>query len=102
MPTDTETTTTAEVLTRLVRIEALLAGMAAQPVVRDWYTVDEFAAAVGLVPFTVREHCRLGRLDGVKKASGRGKHHAWVLSHAELLRYRREGLLPLPRLRLKG
>ena len=88
-----------ELDTRLGRIEeALLALRAAvldRATVREWYSVEEFAAAVGLAPFTCREHCRLGRLAASKKASGRGKHHAWVLSHDELLRYRQSGLLPL-------
>lgn len=86
-----------DVLARLARIEAVLLDLREQTVVRDWYSVEEFAEAVGLRPFTVREHCRLGRLNGVKKASGRGKHQAWALGHAELERYRREGLQASPR-----
>ncbi len=83
-----------DLLDRLGRIETLLAALVEREAVKDWYAVDEFAAAAGLRPFTVREHCRLGRLAGVKKACGRGKHLAWVLGHDELLRFRRHGLLP--------
>ena len=93
-----------ELRVRLERIERLLLDLAAQGVVRDWYTCDEFAAAVGMAPFTVREHCRLGRLNACKRSSGRGAHCSWVLSHEELERYRRQGLLPLrlEELRRKG
>ena len=41
------------------------------------------------------EYCRLGRNRAEKKkASGRGKHASWVISHDELLRFQRDGLLP--------
>lgn len=80
-----------EVLERLDRIERLLRE---QKAVRDYYSTAEFAEIARLAEFTVREHCRLGRLDARKKRSGRGRHSAWVLSHAELLRFQREGLLP--------
>jgi hypothetical protein len=51
------------------------------------------ARLVGKAEFTVREWCRLGRVNAEKRASGRGKFCAWVISHTELLRYRRQGLL---------
>ena len=47
--------------------------------------------------FTVRNYCRLRRIRGLKKGSGRGKYQSWIVSHAEIERVRREGLLP-PRL----
>ena len=75
----------------LERIEALIVE---QKAVKDWYTTEEFAALVGKAEFTVREWCRLGRVAAAKRRSGRGKHCAWVISHDELRRYRREGLLP--------
>jgi hypothetical protein len=52
---------------------------------------------VGKAPFTVREWCRLDRIKAEKRRSGRGAYPQWVISHTELERYQREGLLPLPR-----
>ena len=81
---------------RLERIEHLLCCLVEREQVRQWYSVDEFARIVGRSEFTCREWCRLRRIAADKKASGRGKHASWVISHAELLRYQREGLLPVP------
>ena len=66
--------------------------------VQDWYTTDEFARITGKAEATIREHCRYGRLKADRRRSGRGAYPAWVLSHDELLRYQREGLLPDVRL----
>lgn len=83
---------------RLERIERKLDALIERETVKDWYSTDEFAGLVGKAEFTVCEWCRLGRIHGEKRRSGRGAHPAWVVSHAELLRYRREGLLPQVRL----
>lgn len=64
---------------------------------KEWYTSDEVAKILGKAEFTVREWCRHGRIHAEKKGSGRGKYQSWVVSHAELLRFQREGLLPLKR-----
>jgi hypothetical protein len=82
---------------RLEKIEAMLAVLVERQQVREWYTTQEFARAVGKAEFTIREYCRLGRLRAEKRQSGRGAHPQWVLSHAELERYRRDGLLPMQR-----
>ncbi len=79
---------------RLSRIEAMLHQLVERQAVRDYYTPEEFARIVGREAFTCREYCRLGRIRALKKASGRGKHASWVIPHAELLRFQREGLLP--------
>jgi hypothetical protein len=79
---------------RLERIEQLLTTLVERETIKDWYSTEEFARLVGKAEFTVREWCRLGRIRAEKKGSGRGRYCAWVVSHAELLRYRREGLLP--------
>lgn len=79
---------------RLDKIESMLAMLVERETIRDWYTVEEFARMVGKSDFTVREYCRLSRIHAEKRQSGRGAHPAWVVSHSELQRYRREGLLP--------
>lgn len=79
---------------RLTRIEAMLTVLVQGHEVRHWYSVEEFARRVGRSEFTIRQWCRMGRIEAQKKASGRGAHASWVISHAELERYRREGLLP--------
>ncbi len=79
---------------RLENIEAMLVVLVEREQVREWYTTHEFATTVQKSEFTIREHCRLGRLRAEKRQSGRGAYPQWVLSHAELLRFQREGLLP--------
>ena len=82
---------------KLTRIERMLTTLVERQQLRDWYTTQEFAEAIGKKEFTVREYCRLGRLRAEKRDSGRGPYAQWVLSHAELERYRRNGLLPIRR-----
>lgn len=84
-------------LDRLGRIEATLALLAEKQSVKDWYATDEVARLLGKAEFTVREWCRLGRIRAEKRKSGRGPFPAWVISHEELLRFQREGLLPVHR-----
>lgn len=80
---------------RLEKIESMLTVLIERQQVREWYSIEEFSRIVGKAEFTVREWCRHGRIRGEKKESGRGAYAAWVISHQELLRYQREGLLPL-------
>lgn len=82
---------------RLDRIEAALTALVERQTVKDWYTTEEVARLVGKAEFTVREWCRLGRIRAEKKGSGRGKFQSWVVSHAELQRVQREGLLSVRR-----
>jgi transposase len=77
----------------LEKIEAMLVVLVERQHVREWYSVEEFAAIVGRAEFTCREWCRAGRIKAEKKQSGRGAHTSWVISHEELQRYQREGLL---------
>lgn len=83
-----------DVSERLVRIEQLLVKLVEREVVRDWYSTEDFAKIVNKAEFTVREWCRLGRILAQKRKSGRGAHSSWVISHDELLRFQRDGLVP--------
>ena len=87
----------ADITTRLDRIEAMLATLAEQQTAKDFYEVEEFARLPRKAPFTVREHCRLGRLKAEKRLSGRGPSRGWVIAHHELKRYQQQGLLPRSR-----
>jgi hypothetical protein len=85
------------ILKELQEVKAMLVVLVERQQVRAWYTTEEFALAVGKAEFTVREYCRLGRLKAEKRQSGRGSYPQWVISHGELERYHRNGLLPLER-----
>ena len=84
-----------EVLDRLRRIEEAVSFLVQQRTVKDWYSTAEAAAILGKAEFTVREWCRLGRVHAQKRQSGRGSFPAWVISHAEVQRIQREGLVAL-------
>jgi hypothetical protein len=82
------------VVERLDRIEAAVTELLRQRTVKDWYGTEAVAEILGKAEFTVREWARLGRVRAEKRGSGRGKYRSWVISHAELQRIQREGLLP--------
>lgn len=82
---------------RLERIEAMLVALVERQTVKDFYEIEEFAKLVSKSCFTCREWCRLGRIRAEKKLSGRGAYARWVVRHSEVLRYQKEGLLPIQR-----
>jgi hypothetical protein len=82
-----------ELIERLDRMEAAIQILVERQTVKDWYSTEDLAQMLGKAEFTVREWCRLGRIRAEKKGSGRGKFMAWVVSHDEVLRIQREGLL---------
>lgn len=86
------------ILDRLERVEALLKQLVERERVKDWYTIEEAARMVGKAEFTIREYCRFGRIRAEKRKVQCGPHSTWVISHEELKRYQREGLLPDRRL----
>ncbi len=61
--------------------------------IKEFYTTEEFARLKGMMPKTIRDYCNEGRLKGEKQRTGHGRSKTWVIPHAELLRYEREGLL---------
>ena len=61
---------------------------------KEWYTVGEVSAILGKAEFTVREWCRLNRVNASKRECGRGNSQEWIVSVDELKRIQNEGLLP--------
>lgn len=82
---------------QLAELRSMVASLIEREKTKDWYGIDEFAKLVGKAPFTCREWARLGRIHARKWKSGRGAYASWVVSHTELERFRREGLLPCHR-----
>lgn len=82
---------------RFHQLENLLKVLVEHRPVKNWYSTQEAAEILGKVEYTVREWCRAGRIHAAKKGSGRGKYQSWVISHQELLRIQKEGLLPIRR-----
>ena len=60
---------------------------------REAYSTKEAAELLDRKPFTVREWCRLGRVNAFKIESGRGQDDEWRISHEEIIRIRNEGLM---------
>lgn len=82
---------------KLEQILQALRSLVEQRTVKDWYTTSEAAQVLGKAEWTVREWCRLGRVNADKRACGRGRSQEWIISHAEMERIRNQGLLPDPR-----
>lgn len=104
LPNDSEPNSTARaamtieeqdnLIQRLERIEQTLQLLVEQRTVKEWYSTAEIAKLLGKAEFTVREWCRLGRVNAQKRKCGRGVNSEWIISHEELNRIRNEGLLP--------
>lgn len=78
---------------------AVTAPREAPPEPREFYSTQEFGDLVGRSEYTVREWCRLARINAEKADSGRGDAKSWKIPVAELQRYRDHGLLPMAYLR---
>lgn len=63
---------------------------------QEWYSPVEVGEILGRKPYTVREWCRLGRVNAEKRLSGRGDAQEWEISHEEVERIKSHGLLPIP------
>ena len=88
----------ASIQQRLEIIEATVMKIATllenQQAVKEWYSISDAAEVLGKAEFTVREWCRLGRVNAHKRACGRGRSQEWILSHTEIERIQNKGLLP--------
>jgi hypothetical protein len=87
----------SQLLQRVEVMDAKLNTLLDARKIKEWYTPAEFAEHVGRTETTAREWCWQGRLQAEKRKSGRGAHRGWAISHDELLRYQKEGLLPIKR-----
>jgi len=89
-----------ELASRLARIEAVLCDLhelvTNRQTTKDSYTTQEVAKILDKKPYTVREWCRLKRVNAFKAMCGRGCEEEWRITHEELLRIQNEGLLPPP------
>ena len=88
---------TEAILQRLERIERQLDALLNAKSKQAWYDTKTVAQILSRSAYSVREWCRLGRVNAVKRASGRGAAKEWMISHDELDRIKSEGLLPLGR-----
>ena len=79
---------------RLSRIEIALSDGREPAFQKEWYSVAEAAEILGKSPFTVREWCRLDRINSMKRPCGRGNSSEWMISHREIERIQNKGLLP--------
>jgi hypothetical protein len=79
---------------RLVRIEEAITNQSVAEFRKEWYSIAEAAEILGRAPFTVREWARHGRVNALKRPSGRGKSKEWMISCREIERIQNKGLLP--------
>ena len=85
----------APILEKLTRIESQLCDLVEERRVQEWYDTKTAAEILGRSAYSVREWCRLGRVNAEKRACGRGSAREWMISHDELQRVKAKGLLPL-------
>ncbi|GAB5515223.1 MAG: hypothetical protein Rhob2KO_29480 [Rhodopirellula baltica] len=88
-------TMNSEIALQLHRIETKLSQLIDQRAVQEWYDTKSVAEILGRSAYSVREWCRLGRVNAEKRACGRGTAKEWMISNIEFERIRSKGLLPL-------
>ena len=81
-----------ELRNRLESIERRLKNKASFE--QEFYSVSDAAEILGKAAWTVREWCRLGRINATKRRCGRGSSGEWTISAGEIKRVIEEGLMP--------
>jgi hypothetical protein len=89
------------IVERLAAVELAISNLrecGGPKIVKELFTPEEFGKLPGVdkEKYTVREWCRLGRINAHKSEAGRGQDGEWRISMAEYERYLNEGLLPDP------
>jgi hypothetical protein len=79
----------AQVKVEVAEIKQLLTAERGE-VVKETYTVEEVAKKAGYKPFTIRQACNKGRIEGAYK----GRDHAWRIPRNSLLDILTNGLAP--------
>jgi hypothetical protein len=107
----------ADIMTLLTGMKTMLTEMRAEltaihaeirhrpknlPEPRQFYNVEEVAEKVGRSSPTVREWCRHGQINAVKRTERRGSTALWSISDQEVSRYLNDGLLPIDPTRNRG
>lgn len=97
-----ETTTSLEriegTLGQVIAMLSELVASSRRPnIIKTAYSPAEVATILGKRPYTVREWCRLQRINATKRPYGRGSEQEWEISHEEVKRIRNHGLLPVPK-----
>jgi len=97
-PGDVRACACHELAQRMMRFEECLARLERRVdrevrVRQQWLTVADVSAELGKSEFTVREWCRLGRINARKCGERRGANLQWRIAAEEVDRYRRDGLL---------
>jgi hypothetical protein len=80
---------------RLSKIQTDLTALVQQHTIKEFYTTEDLCKIFGKTPYTVREWCRLRRINAKKVPSSRGGEFEWRISHEEIVRIQNEGLLPV-------
>lgn len=90
----------SELKSELGRLQAAIVDMRDlllnQKTVKESYDTKEVAEILDRKPYTVREWCRLKRVNAFKAMCGRGCEEEWRITHQELVRIQNEGLLRVP------
>ena len=82
----------------IAELKAMVRELLGRKAIKDYYSTAEVANRVGRSEYQVREWCRTGRIQAVKRNSGRGRSKEWMISHEELMRYESHGLRDAVRL----
>ena len=83
------------ILLRLEQIEMQLSRLVDAKTLQEWYDTKTVADILDRSAYSVREWCRLGRVNAEKRACGRGSAKEWMISNEELKRIKSQGLLPV-------